>query len=71
MKNFNSSGGQSRSGLRRRDEILKLVRGGSIRSQEEIQRLLRRRGIAVAQPTLSRDMKALGLAKTPRSPLSP
>ena len=70
MKNINSSG-PSRGGLRRRHEILKLVRDGSIRSQEEIQRLLRRRGIAVAQPTLSRDLKALGLAKTPAGYVTP
>ena len=71
MKNNNASAGQSRSGLRRRNEILKLVQGGSIRSQEDIQRLLRRRGIAVAQPTLSRDLKALGLAKTPAGYVTP
>ena len=42
-----------------------------MRSQEEIQRQLRRRGIAVAQPTLSRDLKALGLAKTPAGYVTP
>jgi transcriptional regulator of arginine metabolism len=51
--------------LRRRAAILALVQGGRVRSQEELQRRLRRTGIAVAQPTLSRDFKALGLAKTP------
>ncbi len=35
-------------------------------SQEALQRLLRGRGFAVAQPTLSRDVAALGLARTPR-----
>ena len=39
--------------LRRRTEILRLVRDGPVRSQEELQTLLRRRGFAVAQPTLS------------------
>jgi transcriptional regulator of arginine metabolism len=53
------------STLRRRAAILALVQGGPLRSQEELQRRLRGRGIAVAQPTLSRDLKALGLAKTP------
>jgi transcriptional regulator of arginine metabolism len=62
IKNINSSGS---GGLRRRHEILRVVREGAVRSQEEIQRRLRRRGIAVAQPTLSRDLRALGLAKTP------
>ena len=50
--------------LRRRNEIQKLIRDGAVRSQEELQQLLRGRGIAVAQPTLSRDLKDLGLAKT-------
>jgi transcriptional regulator of arginine metabolism len=51
--------------LRRREAILALVRGGRVRSQDELQRRLRERGIAAAQPTLSRDIQALGLAKTP------
>ena len=42
-----------------------MVGEGGVRSQEDLQRRLRRRGILVAQPTLSRDLKALGLAKTP------
>jgi transcriptional regulator of arginine metabolism len=50
--------------LRRRDEILKVIRDGGVRSQEELQHRLARRGIDVAQPTLSRDLKDLGLAKT-------
>jgi transcriptional regulator of arginine metabolism len=50
---------------RRRQAILALVGQGGVRSQEELQRRLRRRGIAVAQPTLSRDLRSLGLAKTP------
>ena len=47
------------------------MREGAVRSQEEIQRRLRRRGIAVAQPTLSRDLRALGLAKTPAGYVTP
>ncbi len=57
--------------LGRRHEILALVRGGSIRSQEELQRRLRRRGFRATQPTLSRDVKALGLAKTAAGYLAP
>jgi transcriptional regulator of arginine metabolism len=53
------------SALRRRDEILKVLRDGAVHSQEELQQRLARRGIEVAQPTLSRDLKDLGLAKTP------
>ncbi len=52
------------SALRRRDEILRVLRDGAIHSQEELQQRLARRGIDVAQPTLSRDLKDLGLAKT-------
>ena len=57
--------------LRRREEILRLVRGHAVRSQEELQSLLRRRGFAVAQPTLSRDLKSLGLVRTPTGYVAP
>jgi transcriptional regulator of arginine metabolism len=60
--NINTPGGD---GKRRRQAILALVEEGGVRSQEDLQRRLKRRGIEVAQPTLSRDLKALGLAKTP------
>jgi transcriptional regulator of arginine metabolism len=62
MMNIYVSGGD---GGRRRQAILAVVAEGGVRSQEDLQRRLRRRGILVAQPTLSRDLKALGLAKTP------
>jgi transcriptional regulator of arginine metabolism len=58
-------GGGAGKGGRRRRAILAVVGEGGVRSQEDLQRRLRRRGIVVAQPTLSRDLKALGLAKTP------
>jgi transcriptional regulator of arginine metabolism len=61
MANIYVSGG----GGRRRQAILAAVGEGGVRSQEDLQRRLRRRGILVAQPTLSRDLKVLGLAKTP------
>ena len=57
--------------LRRREAIVHLVRSGTVRSQAEFQHLLRKRGIVVAQPTLSRDLRELGLAKTPRGYLAP
>jgi transcriptional regulator of arginine metabolism len=62
---MNTYGSGPRETGRRRREILALVGAGGVRSQEELQRRLRRRGIAVAQPTLSRDLRSLGLAKTP------
>lgn len=60
--NIYASGGHAG---RRRQAILAVVGKGGVRSQDDLQRRLRRRGILVAQPTLSRDLKALGLAKTP------
>lgn len=57
--------------MRRRTEILRLVRGGAVRSQAELRTLLRGRGFAVAQPTLSRDLRELGLARTPTGYAAP
>lgn len=51
---------------RRRAEILRIVDGGPVRSQDALQAKLARRGWRVAQPTLSRDLRELGLAKTPQ-----
>ncbi len=52
--------------LRRRDAILRVVREEAVRSQEELQRILAERGFEATQPTLSRDVRELGLVKTPR-----
>jgi transcriptional regulator of arginine metabolism len=52
--------------LRRRDAIVRVVREEPVRSQEELQRLLAERGFGATQPTLSRDVRELGLVKTPR-----
>src|SRR6266498_3972118 len=57
--------------LRRQEAIVDLARSGTVRSQAEFQRRLRKRGITVAQPTLSRDLRELGLAKTPRGYVGP
>jgi transcriptional regulator of arginine metabolism len=51
--------------LQRRDEIVRIVTEQPVHSQEELQALLRKRGFRVTQPTLSRDLRDLGLAKTP------
>lgn len=51
--------------LHRRDEILRLVRQQPVHSQDELLELLRGKGFAVTQPTLSRDLRELGLVKTP------
>ncbi len=57
--------------LRRRDEILRVIREEAIRSQEELQQRLASRGFVVAQPTLSRDLRDLGLAKSPHGYVVP
>ena len=51
--------------VRRREEILAIVRSGAVHSQEELQAFLKKRGIRVTQPTLSRDLRELGVAKSP------
>jgi transcriptional regulator of arginine metabolism len=50
----------------RRRAVLELVHGAAIGSQEELAALLRRRGFAVTQATVSRDIADLGLVKAPR-----
>jgi transcriptional regulator of arginine metabolism len=51
--------------LRRREEILRVIREQNVHSQDELLALLRRRGFRVTQPTLSRDLRELGVAKSP------
>jgi transcriptional regulator of arginine metabolism len=57
--------------LRRRQEILRIVDEETIQSQEELAARLSSRGWKVAQPTLSRDLRELGLAKTPAGYVRP
>jgi transcriptional regulator of arginine metabolism len=47
----------------RQGKILELARKRQVRSQEELSSLLLREGIPVAQSTLSRDIRELGLVK--------
>jgi transcriptional regulator of arginine metabolism len=49
----------------RREEISRIVREQPIHSQDELLAVMRKRGFRVTQPTLSRDIRELGLAKTP------
>ncbi|HEX2091906.1 MAG TPA: arginine repressor [Longimicrobiaceae bacterium] len=51
--------------LQRHAVILDLVRSERVSSQEVLRELLCERGIDVAQATLSRDMRELGLVKVP------
>lgn len=49
----------------RQGQILKLIRQKAVFTQEELARELSRLGIQTTQVTLSRDMRELGLLKTP------
>jgi len=59
------------SKLSRQNAILQLLDRGPVTSQEELQRLLRKRGFDAGQATLSRDIRELGLAKTSAGYLLP
>src|ERR1043165_4005659 len=61
------SGGDA---MRRREEILRIVRDTPVHSQDELMAALRKRGFSVTQPTLSRDLRELGLVKTPNGYVS-
>src|SRR5258708_2162677 len=53
------------SKLARQQVIVELAHEGPVPSQQELLKLLSRRGFPVAQATLSRDMNELRLIKTP------
>jgi transcriptional regulator of arginine metabolism len=57
--------------MRRREEILSIVSQAAVHSQDELLAALRKHGFAVTQPTLSRDLRELGLVKTPNGYVSP
>src|SRR5262245_5102527 len=57
--------------LRRREEILRIVRWETIHSQDELLAALRKSGFRVTQPTLSRDLHELGVAKSPNGYVAP
>lgn len=56
---------------RRREEILLIVGQQAVHSQDELLVELRKRGFGVTQPTLSRDLRELGLVKTQNGYVSP
>lgn len=57
--------------MRRREEILLIVGATPVHSQDELLEALRKRGFHVTQPTLSRDLRELGLVKTQNGYVSP
>ena len=50
---------------RRLERIAELVGAGGVASQDQLQRLLRARGLRATQGTLSKDLKDLGVLKGP------
>lgn len=50
--------------LYRRNQILEVLRSGTVTTQESLRKKLARRGIEVTQATVSRDIEELGLVKT-------
>ncbi|HEX8169353.1 MAG TPA: arginine repressor [Thermoanaerobaculia bacterium] len=57
--------------MRRREEILRIVAQTAVHSQDELLAALRKRGFRVTQPTLSRDLRELGLIKTASGYVTP
>jgi transcriptional regulator of arginine metabolism len=49
----------------RQNQILKLIRAGSLHTQEDLARALGKLNVPATQVTLSRDIRELGLVKTP------
>lgn len=56
---------------RRRQAIRDVIVAGTVRSQAELRRRLSRLGWRVAQPTLSRDLRELGILKSPGGYVAP
>ncbi len=59
------------SKLARQQVIVELAHDGPLPSQEELRKVLSRRGFPVTQATLSRDMNELRLIKTPEGYILP
>ena len=49
--------------LQRRGAIVRLLRGGAVRRQQELVRLLRKEGLDATQSSISRDLRDLGVSK--------
>lgn len=56
---------------KRREEVERIIRDETVQSQQELLELLRGAGFEVTQPTLSRDLRELGVAKTPEGYVLP
>src|SRR5215213_6575139 len=62
------SGGEA---ARRKEAILRIVRETTVHSQDEILEALHTAGFVLTQPTLSRDLRDLGVAKSPNGYVVP
>lgn len=51
--------------VERQAAILELIGAYDVASQEELRKLLERRGVSVTQATLSRDLRELGVVRVP------
>jgi transcriptional regulator of arginine metabolism len=49
--------------LERREAIMRILRGGGIRKQQDLVRLLKKEGHEVTQSSVSRDLRELGVLK--------
>jgi len=49
----------------RQARILEIIRGGSVRTQDALAARLNEQGVEVSQVTLSRDLRELGVVKSP------
>ena len=47
----------------RRETIMRILRGGSVRNQQDLVRLLKKQGHEVTQSSVSRDLRDLGVLK--------
>jgi transcriptional regulator of arginine metabolism len=65
MNDYSTSTHADEDALSRRAAIVELVAERPVRSQAELARLLRQRGIRATQATLSRDLRSLGVGKLP------
>jgi transcriptional regulator of arginine metabolism len=57
--------------MRRREAIRQVIGERPVRSQKELGRLLKARKVSATQPTLSRDIRELGLVKGPDGYVAP
>ena len=53
-----------RTQAERREAIMRILRGGLVRNQQDLVRLLKKDGYGVTQSSVSRDLRDLGVLKS-------